>query len=326
MENWQKFYYGKMIKSTKKISCVLLFLSFTLFAETGQLLPGFAGDLKFSKQTTDSPHLPGGSAPIKLKKDKSNSFSLPGGGEVPTFGDEVDITGQRLATEGAQPKSVITIKRKDILKKVRDKGETTLGFNYLYDTFSYSDSLNVFETVFDGDHTGSHRFGMLQFSASRFFNRKVFDLYWKVNLGVGYNRGKGRFVKGEIADMHFQLWSIPLDLMVGIDFPLGWSSVMLGVAAGPSIMGLIQSRDDFGSDESGRRKRQFSFGYTYQLKASIDMASFFPNVAYALFDNYSVSRCYINLIARGQGYSGFQDSDISISGISFGLGLTLEYL
>lgn len=46
---------------------------------------------------------------------------------------------------------------------------------------------------------------------------------------------------------------------------------------------------------------------------------------YDLFTSSRITNLYLNLEARQQSYESFQD-EISISGTSFGIGFTFEYL
>ena len=90
-------------------------------------------------------------------------------------------------------------------------------------------------------------------------------------------------------------------------------------------MGISQSRDDKERGEDEKHRRQYSFGYFGHAKAQISLSSLFHDLAFGGFSQYQMTNMYLNLEARHQSYENFQD-DISITGTSFGIGFTFEYL
>ena len=90
-------------------------------------------------------------------------------------------------------------------------------------------------------------------------------------------------------------------------------------------MGLYQSRTDLDRDNDDRYRRQISYGYFGQAKVQISVSAFFSGIAFSTYSESDMAGMYLNLEARTQSYENFQD-DISITGSTFGLGFTFEYL
>lgn len=154
--------------------------------------------------------------------------------------------------------------------------------------------------------------------------RNLINAYWSLGAGVGYNQGKGIFVDGSRSDATFSLWEVPVDLGVGMEVPL-YSWFKVAGTFGPSMMGLLQNRSDFERGEKGKRKFQFSPGYFANAQLKVNLSGFNEETAYDLFTSSQITNLYMNLEARHESYERFQD-DISVSGTSFGIGFTFEYL
>lgn len=152
----------------------------------------------------------------------------------------------------------------------------------------------------------------------------LINAYWSLGGGVGYNSGKGIFVDGTRSDATFNLWEVPVDLGVGMEVPL-YTWFKIAGTGGPSVMGLMQNRSDFQRGEDGKRKFQVSPGYFLNGQMKINLTGFSDETATDLFTSSQITNLFLNLEARHQSYSNFQD-EIKVSGTSFGIGFTFEYL
>jgi hypothetical protein len=206
----------------------------------------------------------------------------------------------------------------------RNSALWNFSFSYFRDSFEYKDPGNIYQKTFK-ESTGSMQAGYLMFSSDYFLTRKLIDTTIGLNAGFGYQKGKGYFVETfNESDTVFQLWTIPVDLSVGVEIPFS-GFFKASATAGPSLMGMLQTRNDRESGEAYKRRRQVSAGYFYEGKFQISLTDFFPKYGYSLFKDYDVTKAFFDIQARYQNYGNFQN-EIEISGASFGLGFTFEYL
>lgn len=190
-----------------------------------------------------------------------------------------------------------------------------------YDYDSNNDIIN--RTI--GSGPKSMKGGSLFFRHDNFLLITDFlNFHWAVGAGVGYNSGKGFFSTGARSDTTINLWEIPIDLGLGLEIPVS-SWVKFAGTGGPSIMGLLQNRTDFGRGEKGKRKIQYSAGYFVNAQFKVNLSGFSEDAAYELFTSSEITNLYMNLEARLQSYENFADP-IGVTGTSFGLGFTFEYL
>lgn len=157
-----------------------------------------------------------------------------------------------------------------------------------------------------------------------FFHTDYLNTFWSLGGGLGFNSGKGLFVTGERSETTFRLWEVPLDLGVGLEIPIFHWFKISGVA-GPSGTVLFQNRSDFLSGEKGKNKRQVSYGQFANAQFKINLSRLNSDTAYELFTESKITNLFINLEARYQSYRNFQD-EIKITGTSYGIGFTFEYL
>ena len=191
--------------------------------------------------------------------------------------------------------------------------------DYIYE--STNDIIN--QTI--GSGYKSLKGGALLFRHDDYFMRTLLiNAYWSIGAGVSFSTGRGIFVNGQRSDAAFNFWEVPVDLGVGLDIPL-YSWFKVAATAGPSVLGLIQSRSDFQRGEAGKRKYQVSPGYFLNGQMKINLSGFNDETAYELFTTSHITNLYLNLEGRMQSYENFQDK-VSISGTSFGIGFTFEYL
>jgi hypothetical protein len=225
-------------------------------------------------------------------------------------------------------------------------GKSEFSFTYYRDSYNYKDRKGAFNKTFrhdkntatrangaagsggGNDSLGSRNFGTLQVSMDRYFYRaKSFvDFAYGLNLGIGYNGGYGFFGRdGTQSDVMLSLWTFPVDLALTMGIPLS-SWVKVSGSVGPSAILLMQSRGDKETNEHGKNQRQVGTGYFAEADFKISFSNFFPASGLGLYTSHDVTKYYLDLVARTQNYSRFQQDDLSISGSSFGMGFTFEFL
>jgi hypothetical protein len=295
---------------------LFIILSFNLSAngDFGQFLseqPGL-GDLDDKKISTDSEYLPIGYN--EEHKEEANIQKQTKGNYVPLPG-ELEDREQFLEYD-----------YKEVLKNNDRNSVRAVTFLYLYDTYDYKNNRDSYDKTYRNS-TEAFRSGSFHFLFDKYLSKgKTIFLGVGAGVGFGYHRGNGNFrVDGVEADMKFYLWTLPLDFG-------GIASVRMGswgeffVSGGPSIMGLIQGRDDKEAKDRKKKKRQVGTGYYGRVAFKVNFTKLFPTLAYKLLSQSDVSRATINLEVRHHNYARFQDDDITISGTSFGLGFTYNYL
>jgi hypothetical protein len=221
--------------------------------------------------------------------------------------------------------SELVIKNNNIYNKIYNKGESGFGFAYIQDGYTIKDSEGVFQRTYERS-TGSVRGGTIHFEFDQSLYKGFIDFSYGLGVGVGFSKGKGSFRsnQGQESDTTFSLFTLPLDLRLVFDI-IETRFFKVSLAGGPSAMGLYQSRNDLDEGEEGKRVRQYSFGYFGQAKLKISMASFDRNIIISNFLSRNVTNMYLDLEARVQNYEKFQDN-LSITGSSFGIGFSFDYL
>ena len=245
--------------------------------------------------------------PLKLspKKEYSESgYTLPG-----TFENQ---------------NSYVELDKSKMAQGFRNFSEGSVTLTFIKNDFLYSSANNVIDrTITTG--TKSVKGGSLHFRHDDYLSRAAYlNTYWSVGAGVGFNSGKGFFVDGSRSDAVFKLWEIPLDLGIGLEIPFS-SWFKLAGTGGPSAMGLVQNRSDYQRGEEGKRKVQYSAGYFVNGQIKLNMSALSTQTAYELFTESQITNLYMNIEARHQSYTNFQDP-IEVTGTSFGIGFTFEYL
>jgi hypothetical protein len=209
-------------------------------------------------------------------------------------------------------------------KELRTNSSGSINIAFIKDSFNYQSENDVInKTISEGyRHVKG---GTLHLRSDQYYNRtKLLNTFWSVGAGVGYNAGRGIFVDGERSNTTFKLWEVPVDLSLGLEIPMT-PLVKLSGSAGPSLMGLFQNRNDLQSGEKGRNKIQVSYGEFANAQFKVSLSGFSNDMAYNLFTESRITNLFLNLEARYENYQNFQD-DIKISGASFGVGFTFEYL
>ncbi len=246
---------------------------------------------------------------LSLKQDPKKEFSESGYTLPGTFENQ---------------NSYMELDKNKMAQGYRNLAEGGLNLTFIKNDFDYLSASDIIDrTITTG--TKSVKGGSLHFRHDDYLTRATFlNTYWSVGAGVGFNSGKGFFVDGSRSDAVFKLWEIPLDLGIGLEIPVS-SWFKLAATGGPSALGLVQNRSDYQRGEEGKRKVQYSAGYFVNGQLKINMSGLSTQTAYELFTESQITNLYMNIEARHQSYTNFQDP-IEVTGTSFGIGFTFEYL
>lgn len=292
----------------------------------------FEADLKNVDEDEESNgFIPGSAKPVDLTKNEDdennvNAFFPQKTHSVsePRDRDRALDRGQRVSDDSSIPRDrLIEANDRELIKNVGRTQSSSFSFYYVRDDFDVSDNRGIYDRTYV-NNTGAMRGGTLMISWEQYLINSWVNLGWGLNMGVGLSQGTGRFVDGEKSDAKFSLWSLPLELGLSLEIPVSnWFD--LYAEAGPGVFGLMQNRSDFESGAEGKRRRQIGYGYYAEAKFKISLSNIFTGTGFDLFSEYGVSNATLDLIARLQDYGNFQD-DITITGQSFGLGLTFDYL
>jgi hypothetical protein len=311
-------------------SFYFLLSSSTYAIDNGQLMPGDSNEDSFenkmSEYEEDNTFIAVDSEEADYSKydDESSHIIGKSKGGVESSKTKLKSTGITVLGAETIPDEYIEYTNKDLNKKYRNKGKTNYGFTYFADTYSYTDEKNTFTRTYESSSEGT-KGGALLISGERYFTRGMINLLWGVNLGVGFNTGKGIFTNSsEQSKVKFNLWTLPLDLSFGFEIPLG-SWLKVAASGGPSALGLWQSRSDREDKDAEKAVRQVGFGYAATGKLKFNLSTIFPQLGVDMTSTYDVSDFFMNLEARVQQYDNFGDN-IQVSGASFGLGFTFEFL
>jgi hypothetical protein len=220
--------------------------------------------------------------------------------------------------------SFLEIDRKKFTNEFRGLSSGSFNISFFKDDFNYeSDNDIINRTISEGyKHVKG---GALYLRNDLYLSKTDFlNTFWSVGAGVGYNSGRGIFINGERSDTTFKLWEVPVDIGLGLEIPF-YHWFKISGNAGPSVMALMQNRNDLLKGEKGRNKTQVSYGQFANAKFKINLTGFSHDTAYELFVSSKITNLYLNLEARYQNYQNFKDA-IKISGTSLGIGFTFEYL
>lgn len=326
------FFHGraKMMKSMKVAKLLILILiTGNSFAEDfSQAVPGYIPNaMENVEGDGESAYLPGGGTkPLdKAKKSKASAL-VPGEEDYGTA-----VSGSESPTQfnsgapfsGLKTNKYITYTNEEILKGISKKSKSTFSFEFFQNNFDYADSRGVYERTFGSD--SGAKGGSLHMSRDQYLYKGFINLGYGGGLGLGYSTGKGIFADdGTVSNTRFNLYSLPVDLRLLIELPIG-EVLKLSLAGGPSVMGLIQNRSDRDDGDKGKEKKQIGFGYSAEGKIKLNLGHLFTDTGFEFYRSHEVSFMSLDLAIRSQSYSGFGD-DIEISGMSYGLGFTFEFL
>lgn len=268
---------------------------------------------------------------LKIKDGEDNNepeFAIPSKGEfqktVLSDKEKILSTGNEVPFTYENNPELIEFKNKKIHEQIYNKAESSFSFAYIMDNYDISDSRGVFQESYVNS-TGAQRGGAILLNFDEYFSRGFLNTFYGLGLGVGYSVGKGIFSNSTTTESNvkFLLYSIPVDLRLGFDL-VPSRYFRLSFAAGPSAMGLLQSRSDLEREDSRKYRRQVSYGYFANGKLQISLSALSSSKAFRMFSMSDVTNMFLNIEARIQSYENFQD-DLSITGSSIGAGFTFEY-
>lgn len=318
----------RMTTPTKKLTIfsLLVLLALSSAADMGQTMSGQADRSDFENamdnydQSSSYVH---GTSPEEIEEPTEKSNYVPGAiTEEPVInGDE---RGHFVSGTIASPDQYLKFSNKEIVTDIYHKANRAFSFSYFQDNYDVKDERGVYGRTFDGGKSDSVRGGFLLLNWDYFFTRRLFSPFVGAGAGFGFSTGKGSFVNGEKSLAKFNLWMIPVDLHLGTEISLS-RYFSLSLMGGPSAMGLWQDRDDRDQGDDKKTKRQFSRGYFATVKFGINFSQIFTNKGFNVYKSSNISNLALNLEARTHNYSDFADN-ISISGTSFGIGFSFEYL
>ncbi len=329
------------VKNQKIKALALAFLlPINIFAEDfGIAVPDQLSEDEFTENYKDqseesdegSSYVMGETEPSLPNEDSSSKGAFVAGDGLdenvrePTKRDKLLSTGYKAPYSLENEENLVTFEGDQVYGNFYDNGESSFSFSYIQDAYTVSDSRGVFQKSYV-DAEDARRGGYLHFNFDSYINRNFLSTFYGLGLGVGFSEGEGIFTESttEKSNVTFQLFTIPLDMRLGMSIGRG-KYFRLSLAGGPSVMGISQSRDDKERGDDAKHRRQYSFGYFGHAKAQISLASIFNNMAFQGFREYQMTNMYLNLEARHQSYQNFQD-EFTITGTSFGVGFTFEYL
>ncbi len=232
-------------------------------------------------------------------------------------------SNQGLPGDYDNAKNFLEYDDKALLKKAHNKGNTDFHFSYyISNDLKIKGRGGLYNSIFKGKN--SKNYGPIMLGFHKFITKKFFEPFYGVNLGFQYGEGNGNFVSGGTSEATFKLWMIPVDAVFGFNMNLS-RYVKVGLMGGPSVMGLLQSRTDFGEDEPLKRRRQVGVGYFAAGNAKISLSQIFTGYGFNLYRESDVTQLYLALDFRMVNYSSFQD-DITIDGTATGVGFVFEFL
>lgn len=324
-------FHGRMKMSMKKKFKLLLIVlvSATSFAEDfGQTVPGQDTDSSLTGGTTKvSPHVPGQSngtlddlevdgSSAHIQRNNDSIDEVKGKGSPTQFNNTAPFTGLKSDT-------YLSYTNEGILNQIYNKSESTVSVKFYNNDFDYKDKNGVYNKTFDSD--SGAKGASLNISRDLYLSKGVVNFAWGMGSGLGYSTGKGIFAAdGSKSTMRFNLYSVPLDIRLVFEAPLS-KYMKLSLAAGPSAMGLIQNRSDRDRGDRDKTKYQLGYGYFGEGKLKFNLGYIFTDTGFEYYKSYEVSFMSLDLLVRNHSYSGFAD-DITISGMSYGLGFTFEFL
>lgn len=303
---------------------------------TGHFLPGYASeeDLMEADEKEILYFLPGSSKELdedvaKKTEDSKTFIVSPNPTATPEFstGNYADEeVGQLPAgSKGLQTSEFVGIDNMDKLNKLRDKAKNQLSFAVLLDNFDYGGPAGVYDQLYEGDDKDFINNFFFQGSYNYYFMKNIVLLSAGANAGVSYKSGKGNFDNGTTSETKIVLWAIPVDLALNLQIPIG-SAFRIEASAGPSLMTLLQNRDDREEGESGKDLYQLSPGYFVGGSLKINWGNIFKSSALALYNSSEVTNFFLNFTARYETYNKFSDESVKVGGTSYGIGLGFEFL
>lgn len=212
------------------------------------------------------------------------------------------------------------------LNEYRNKGTAAFTLTFFYDGNTYTDGTGIYEETFKGDGAEWYNNVWAVLSSEFYLIKSFFNFALGGNLGAGYKAGNGVFAEnGNKSETRFSLVPVVVDASVIFEFNF-WNWVRVEAYGGPSIMGLIQGRDDRESDENDKTIGQISWGYFGGARFKLSLGEIFPKSNKSMFQSNDVTNYFVTFDIRYQYYSNFKQDNVQVSGTSGGLGLAFEFL
>jgi hypothetical protein len=218
----------------------------------------------------------------------------------------------------------LELDKSQMAKNFRNRSSAAFNIAFIKNGYSYESKNDIINRTI-GEGYKHIKGGTLHIRSDQyFFRRDYVNTFWSIGAGVGYNSGRALFITGERSDTTFRLWEIPIDAGLGLEVPL-YHWFKIAGTAGPSVTALYQNRNDYQRGEKGKNKIQVSYGEFASLQFKFNLTGMSNSLAYDLFSESKITNLLMNLEMRYHNYQNFQD-EIKVSGASFGLGFTFEYL
>ncbi|MBT3981581.1 MAG: hypothetical protein HOE90_09535 [Bacteriovoracaceae bacterium] len=244
--------------------------------------------------------------------------------------DEVKSIEQKLPGEFADKDHYLKVSNKEIIDKATKIGNKNFSLMFYADDYTYKSKAGGFNTIFRAGGRSAYETSRsdiapaLKINYSRFLYRDKLYLGWGLGTGVGYNRGKGVFPGGELSDAYFYLWTIPLDIAAVAEVHFN-SWVKFGAMAGPSVLGIIQHRTDLEKSDKRKSLTQMSPGFFFEGNMGFNLNKVLSRFGHLMLSDYDITKNYLTFGIRYQNYSNFKEAGSSVSGTSFGGGMTFEF-
>lgn len=224
----------------------------------------------------------------------------------------------------ANSDSYLEIDKKSMAGDFRKHSSGGINIAYIQNNYDYASENDIINRTIGEGYKHIKGGALYIRHDSYFFRSAALNSFWSLGAGLGFNSGRGLFITGARSQTTFKLWEMPIDAGVGLEVPI-YHWFKIAGTLGPSVTALYQNRNDFGNGEKGKNKMQVSYGEFANAQFKVNLSGFSDETAYELFTNSKITNLYLNLEVRYENYANFQDA-IKISGTSFGLGFTFEYL
>lgn len=271
-------------------------------------------------------YLPNSTKTENIPNVQGSSVYIPGEeheDSIPEVTEDKKSSGIIMPGVMENLENVLTTKDSLDFKTRINQAKWNFSFYYAQDNFNYQNDQNIYQRTYR-DSSGSQEGGSIHFGFDRYFSRRFIDLFINAGLGFGVNVGKGVFISGEQSDTEFKLWTLPVDLGLGLSIPVSRFFKLTGMG-GASALGLYQTRSDRLPEDDEKYVRQFGYGYYAQAKFQISFSGLMDETAFEMYRDYQITNMLLDVIVRTQDYSSFADP-ITINGTSYGIGFSFEYL
>lgn len=283
-----------------------------------------------STASGNSPFLVEGESSDNVEKSKAQGEDYIFNHGVKEVSDKVtpkkkyEDFGYTLPGTYEKQENYIELDKLKMAKDFRKASTGGLNISFIKNNFNYQSPNDIINQTVGTGYKSIKGGSIFVRHDTYIFKTAALNGHWSFGAGVGYNSGRGLFVNGTRSDTKISLWEVPIDAGLGLEIPV-YTWFKIAGTGGPSALGLMQNRSDIQRGEKGKRKIQYSPGYFANAQVKINLSGFNEETAYDLFTSSQITNLFLNLEVRHQNYANFQD-DIKISGTSFGVGFTFEYL